>query len=267
MKENVEMIYTTEPYAHQRQALDVAWGQTCFAFFMEQGTGKSKIVVDEVTNMIERDMINCVVILAPNTVHANWAEQFELHGPKDYDKWCIQVYKSRTGKAAEKQEQLTRDIINSGKVLVFLMNIEALSHQSGTNYLHRILSARRATYLCIDESHKIKNNGAARTKTAIALGTLAKYRRILTGTEAEEGLINLYSQFRFLDWRIIGFRFITPFKGTFCIMGGYEGREIVAYRNQEVLAARIAPYVFNRRKVDCLDLPDKVYVTHHIEMT
>lgn len=259
--------FTTEPYQHQREALLASAGKPAFAFFMEQGTGKSKIVVDEVTNLIEQDEINCVVVLAPNQVHENWREQFVTHGPQDYDKWEIQVYKSVTGKRKEKQEALTRSIIASGKVLVFLMNIEALSHTSGVDYLTRILRARRKTYLCIDESHKIKNFGAKRTKMTITLGDLAKYRRILTGTEAEEGIINLFSQFKFLDWHIIGFKFITPFKGTYCIMGGYEMREIVGYRNQNVLAARIAPFVFNRRKKDCLDLPDKLYVTHKIEMT
>ena len=265
MLEKTELLYTTQPYQHQIEALQAAFDKPNFALFMEQGTGKSKIVVDEITNLIERGKINCVVILAPNQVHENWKEQFETHGPNDYDRWTIQVYRSKNN--AEKQEQLTRDIIASSKVLVLLMNIEALSTPKGFDYLYRVLRARRQAYLCIDESHKIKNHGAIRTKRAINLGPLAKYRRILTGTEAEEGLINLYSQFKFLDWHIIGFKFITPFKGFYCIMGGYENREIVGYRHQDMLAYRIAPHVFNRRKKDCLDLPDKVYVQHHIDMT
>jgi len=265
MLTETEFVYTTPPYQHQLDALAAAWDKPSFAFFMEQGTGKSKIVVDETVNMIERNTINCIVVLAPNGVHANWQEQFETHGPKDYGKWAIQVYRSKNN--AEKQEKLTRDIINSGKVLVFLMNIDALSHQSGIQYLGRILRARRMTYLCIDESHKIKNNSAKRTKVAIEMGKLAKYRRILTGTEAEEGIINLYSQFKFLDWSIIGFKYITPFKGFYCIMGGYENREIIGYRNKEMLALKIAPYIFNRRKKDCLDLPEKIYVSHHIDLT
>jgi SNF2 family DNA or RNA helicase len=265
MLEKTELIYTTQPYEHQIQALEACFGKTNFALFMEQGTGKSKVVVDETVNLIERGEINCIVILAPNQVHENWAEQFQLHGPKDYDRWIIQVYKSKNN--SERQEKLTRDIIGSGKVLVFLMNIEALSTDKGAQYLHRILLARKRTYFVIDESHKIKNNGAIRTKRAITLGTYAKYRRILTGTEAEEGLINLYSQFKFLDWHIIGFKFITPFKGFYCIMGGYEMREIIGYRHQDLLAFKIAPYVFNRRKKDCLDLPDKIYIEHHVEMT
>jgi len=50
-------------------------------------------------------------------------------------------------------------------------------------------------------------------------------------------------------------------------MGGYEFREIIGYQNKDILANRIAPYVYQKRKKDCLDLPDKVYVTHEIDMT
>jgi len=267
MRTTNELIYTTTPYEHQRDALETMWGNEAFALFCEQGTGKSKVIVDETVNLIERDLINCVVILAPNQVHENWKEQYELHGGAS-DKYVVQVYKSvSTPSARKKQEQLTRDIITGGKVLVFLMNIEALSHPSGQEYLKRILLARKRTYMCIDESHKIKSYSAKRTKIAIQLGMLAKYRRIATGTEAEEGIINLFTQLKFLDWTIVGHKFITSFKSMYCIMGGYEMREIVGYRNQEMLTARIAPYVFMKRKRECLDLPDKVYVTHHIEMT
>ncbi len=259
------LVYTTTPYQHQQEALEKAWGNTGFAYFLEQGTGKSKIVVDETVNLIERGLINCAIILAPNGVHENWVQQFETHGPKNYDKWFLQVFKSKN--KDEIQEKLTRDIINSGKVLVFLMNIESLSHKKGQDYLQRLLRARRHTYLCIDESHKVKTPGAARTKAVIKLGELAKYRRIATGTEAEEGIHNLFAQFKFLDWRIIGHKFYTSFKSMYCIMGGFENRQIVGFQNKEILAASIAPFAYNKRKRDCLDLPDKVYVKHRIAMT
>jgi SNF2 family DNA or RNA helicase len=101
----------------------------------------------------------------------------------------------------------------------------------------------------------------------IRLGMFAKYRRIATGTEAEEGIINLFTQFKFMDWTIIGHKYITSFKAMYCNMGGYENREIVSYRNQPMLTARIAPHIYQKRKKECLDLPDKVYVEHHIDMT
>ena len=265
MRTTNELIYTTTPYEHQREALELMWGCPTFALFCEMGTGKSKIVVDEITNLIERDLINLAVILAPNQVHENWVEQFETHGPKDYSKWAIQVYKSKNNE--KKQEALTRDLLASGKVLVFLMNIEALSTPKGQNYLHRLMKARRQSYLCVDESHKIKSWSALRTKHAIGAGTYARFRRIATGTEAQEGLEDLFAQFKFLDWQILGHKGITSFKGMYCRMGGFESRQIVGYQNQEMLALRIAPYTYQKRKLECLDLPEKVYVEHTIELT
>lgn len=260
-----EFIFTTKPYHHQEEALHRSWGQEGFALFLEQGTGKSKIIVDEVTNLIELGRINCVIVAAPNNVHINWKEQFETHGPPQ-PKWEIQIYKSELLNN-KKFEDETRRIIQSGKVLVFLVNIEALSAQKGFQYVTRILKARRKAYMVIDESHKIKNPSAIRTKNAILLGKMAAIRRIATGTEAQEGLENLYSQFKFLGGNILGFKSFTAFKSMFCNMGGFENRMIVSYRNEEVLARKIAPFTYNKRKHECLDLPDKVYQTFQIDMT
>lgn len=257
-----------ELYKHQKEALEASKDKEAFAFFMEAGTGKSAIIVHEVVDLVERDKINCAAILAPNLVHQNWAEQFEIHKPKNYNKFIVQVYKAQPNdKARLRQEEMTRQYIHSGRVLIFLMNIESLSSEYGINYLRRILKSRRATYLAADESHKLKTHSAKRTKAAIELGALAKYRRIATGTEAEEGIHNLYSQMKFLDWRITGYKFYTPFKNMFCISGGFENREIIGYQHQDFLARKIAPYIYQKRKAECLDLPDKLYVTHHIDLT
>ena len=262
-----EFIYTTEPYHHQQEGLEKMFGREAFALFCEMGTGKSKMIVDEIVNLIEMKEINCAIVLAPNGVHANWKEQFEIHAANN-NKIFIQVYKAQPTPAhRERQENVTRQIIQSGRVLILLVNIESLSYDYGTNYLLRVLRARRATYLVVDESHKIKTPGARRTKMVTKLGALAKYRRIATGTEAEEGIHNLFAQFRFLDWNIIGFKFYTPFKNMYCNMGGFEQREILSYKNQSLLAAKIAPYVYQKRKAECLDLPEKIYTVHHIDLT
>lgn len=258
------IIYNTLPYAHQAEALNTAWLKPAFAYFLEQGTGKSKIIVDEIVNLNEQGFINCAIIIAPNNVHVNWKNEFLKHWP-NYDHWGIQIWRSGTPKP--KMEAETRAILNSGKLLVFLMNIEAISSQNGQDYLKRILLARRRTYLAIDECHKIKSPGAKRTKTLISLAHLCRFRRIATGTEAQEGIENLYSQFRFLNPDIIGVKTYRAFVSMYCIMGGFENREIKSYQNQEILANKIAPYAYQKRKKDCLDLPDKVYVTHDIGLT
>lgn len=257
------MIYYTQPYQHQRDAVEQAFGRPEFAFFMEQGVGKSKIIIDEAVNLIEISKVNLILILSPNGLQTNWEEQFRFHAPGA--KVTIQIYKS--GTPPERQEKRTREILASDRVLVFLANIETLQTVYGSSYLYRLLRAKRNSYLVIDESHKIKSPKAIRTKRAIELSKLAKYRRIATGTEAEEGIHELYSQFAFLNPRIIGSKTYTAFKGMYCVMGGFQNSQILRYQNQEILADRIRPYVFSVRKKDCLDLPDQVYVPHFIEMT
>lgn len=259
------MILATKPFKHQLEALQNCYDKTYYGLFMEMGTGKSKIIIDETVNLIAEEKINCVLVIAPNGIHEMWAEQYGIHAPRGFSsRATIQIYRSKNG---TKQEAVTREIIESGKILVFLMNIEALSTDYGFAYAKRILMARRKTYFVIDESHKIKTPGALRTKRAIALGQAAKYRRIATGTEAEEGIQNLWSQMKFLDPSITGHRTFSSFRGMYCRMGGYENRQILGYQNQKDLAKNISPHVYQIRKKDCLDLPEQIYVTHHISMT
>jgi len=49
-------------------------------------------------------------------------------------------------------------------------------------------------------------------------------------------------------------------------MGGYEDRQIVAYRNVPELMGLIEPWSLRKEKEDCLDLPPKTYETRSIEM-
>jgi hypothetical protein len=38
--------FKTKPYEHQLSALEKSWDKDEFAYFMEMGTGKSKVLVD-----------------------------------------------------------------------------------------------------------------------------------------------------------------------------------------------------------------------------
>lgn len=264
------MQYTTEPYDHQREALERAYAKPEFAFFLEQGTGKSKIIVDEIVNLIDDDKIDIAVIIAPNQVHENWAEQFSLHGQEN--KYNILIFKSKLNydKLLKQANELW-----SEKPLIILINIDVFSTAKGLAFIYSILASKPSynLYLAVDESHKIKTPGAIRTKNILLLSKKADYRRIATGTEAQEGLEGLYSQMKFLNGNIIGINSFTAFRNMYCeVMNMETGRgqiyqKITGYRNQDRLAASIAPYVYQKRKADCLDLPDKVYITHYIQMT
>jgi len=61
--------FKTKPYAHQLKALEMSWNKEVFAYFMEMGTGKSKVLLDNVAMLFDKGKINSVLIVAPKGVY------------------------------------------------------------------------------------------------------------------------------------------------------------------------------------------------------
>ena len=119
----------------------------------------------------------------------------------------------------------------------------------------------------MDESSRIKHPGALRTKAILKFGQMASYRRILTGTPITKGAEDLYSQFRFLDPYILKHDSFYSFRARYCVMGGFESKQVVAYQNLSELTRNIEGHSFRVLKRDCLDLPDKIYQRHPVELS
>lgn len=124
----------------------------------------------------------------------------------------------------------------------------------------------------VHNSTKIRGYNSARTKTVIDLGQKAKYRRILSGLITPKSPMDLYSQFQFLNWRILGYRNFFSFRARYAItkrmsFGGRKFEQIVGYRNIEELQEKIAPYSYRVLKKDCLSLPEKIYLERAVELS
>lgn len=266
-----ELIYRTAPMNHQRVALERSFDQPYFAYLMEQGTGKSKIVVDRSANLFLQKKIEAVLILAPNGVHGNWVnEQFEEHFPEDR----CPVYKFifRSGnKTIAYMTRLNQLFMNPGKFLnVLCVNTESIASSATARdlclkFLHH---HGGKVLIALDESSMIKTPSAKTTKRVQDLGRKARYRVILTGTEITQGPLDLYAQFQFLYPGCLGAPNFATFKAHYSEWreriverGGAQQKfsELVRYKNLEQLKARVAAISFQIRKKDCLDLPDKVY--------
>ena len=46
--------FKTKPYAHQLDALEASWDKENFAYFMEMGTGKSKVLLDNAAILYDK---------------------------------------------------------------------------------------------------------------------------------------------------------------------------------------------------------------------
>ena len=64
--------FKTKPYQHQLDTLKESWDKENFAYFMEMGTGKSKVLIDNASMLYDKGLINGLLLIAPKGVYKNW---------------------------------------------------------------------------------------------------------------------------------------------------------------------------------------------------
>ena len=262
--------FKTKPYAHQLKALEMSWNKEVFAYFMEMGTGKSKVLLDNVAMLFDKGKINSVLIVAPKGVYKNWYDsEIPEHLPKHIDRNVV-LWKALITK--EQKSKLDSLFVQDfTKLQIFIMNVEALSTRKGLDFAHQFLNVRKALF-AIDESTTIKNPGAKRTKNILGLSKLGKYRRILTGSPVTKSPLDLYTQCCFLDPWLLGHQSYYSFRTRYALMRNmnFNGRSVnvvVGYQRLAELAESLKPFSYRVLKDDCLDLPPKTYMKRIIQLT
>ena len=173
--------FKTTPYDHQSVGLKQSWNREEYALFCEMGTGKSKILIDNIGVLFERDEITAAVIVAPKGVYKNWQRsELPIHMPDRIMEQCdIIAWTPDTTKKTFQQLQLA--LKKDGRFKILVINVEAFSSNRGTDFATKFVATHQCL-MAVDESTTIKNRTAKRTKNIIKVGSRAKYRRILTGS-------------------------------------------------------------------------------------
>lgn len=246
-----ELKFKLEPMKHQLDCFLRTKDELYHAYFMEMGTGKTKVTLDVAAHLFLQKKIDTLLVLAPNGVHEKWAyDEVPKHLSDQIERWSIAVRLADL--------RILANLPSAEKLSIVALNIESCSRDDAYKEIKRLLKNRHA--LCVvDESTRIKTPSAARTRRIWKIGNLCTYRRILTGSPTPQGQHDLYAQFRFLNPSIIGSETYTDFKVEYAIISPDYG-QVVGGKNRDSLMALINPHTFRARKEDCLDLPPKVYM-------
>ena len=261
--------FKTEPYAHQLSALEKSWDKKVYAYFMEMGTGKSKVLVDNMAMLYDKGKINGALIIAPKGVYRNWySQEIPNHLASHIDHKTV-LWTALTSKTKDKEYQQLFKVDLDLHILI--MNVEAFSTKKGLEFATRFLNCHNSL-VAVDESTTIKTPTAKRTKAILALGKLAKYRRILTGSPVTKSPLDLYTQCGFLDEELLGFGSYYSFRNRYAVMrnanfGGRRVQLIAGYQRLDELAKILKPFSDRVLKEDCLDLPEKTYIEREVELT
>ena len=263
--------YKTNPYDHQRKALEASWAEEYYALFMEMGTGKTKVAIDTMAVLYEAGKINAALIVAPKGVYDNWFKnEIPAHLPDRIERTLLRWTPAKT----KRMEIDLKDFIvgELNGIKIFVMNIEAFSTSRGTDAATAFLYQNPNNLVVVDESTTIKNRKAARTKNIVKLQEYSKYRRILTGSPITKSPMDLFSQCDFLKNKALGFNSYFAFQARYAniqqrTMGHRSFQQIVGYRRLDELSEKLDTFSDRVLKQDCLDLPEKVYVRREIEFT
>ena len=258
--------FKSKPFAHQAKALNKSWEREVFAYFMEMGTGKSKVLIDNIAMLYNAGKINGALIIAPKGVYKNWFDsEIPAHLP-DYIHKKIGLWRTKPN------DKDLKPLFETGAELhILIMNVEAFSTKKGLLFAQKFLYCHNSL-VGVDESTTIKNPSAKRTKNILSLARFCKYRRILTGSPVTKSPLDLYSQCEFLDPILLDHPSYYSFRARYAFMrsinvAGRQVNIVTGYRNLGELSEKISQFSDRVLKDDCLDLPPKTYTKRIIELS
>jgi SNF2 family DNA or RNA helicase len=256
--------YKTKPYEHQKNALNESAEKVQWAYFMEMGTGKTKVTIDNLAYLFFKRKITAALIIAPKSVYLNWENEIETHMPD--------VLKYKTYKWNIDKPKDFFALENFKDLKIFLINVEALSTKRGFEACRDYLIKNKLNFVALDESTTIKNRSAKRTKNILGLQKLSLVRRILTGSPITKSPLDLYTQCQFLSPELLGFSSYLAFRNRYAEMTDIpvgSGRYISVpkyYKRLQELEVKIKQFATRIRKDECLDLKPKVRQKRYIEL-
>ena len=261
--------FKKKPYAHQLTALERSWNKDTFAYFMEMGTGKTKVLIDNLAMLYDKGKVDGALIVAPKGVIGTWYNQeLPAHLPNHIENVTV-LWQSNINK--KQKEKLDLLYETDHRLHILIMNVEAFSTDKGKKYAASFLRCHKSM-AAIDESTTIKNPKAKRTKNILDIARLAPYRRIMTGSPVTRNPLDLYTQCEFLDPRHLDFSSYYAFRNRYAEMktmhvSGRSIQVVGGFRHLDELADSLKPFSYRVLKQDCLDLPDKIYMKREVQLT
>jgi len=242
---------TTDLLPYQADAVAKLLPSRVGALFMEMGTGKTRTAIELVK--IRHRKIDRVLWFCPVSLKETVRREIMKHTDCTAEDIC--VFRESTN-----ERNVNPD------TMWYVIGLESVSQSTKTALTTRHL-VTEDSFAIVDESTYIKGNRALRTQRLIAFCERCRYRMILTGTPMTQGVPDLFSQLYFLSPKILGYRSWYTFAKNHLEYHKTKKGMIVGAHNKELLAAKMAPYVFQVTKEECLHLPDKLYHYHYVSLS
>lgn len=230
------MILKTNLLPHQIPAVEKLQQIKVGALYMEMGTGKTRTALELIYRRLVVGKVNKVLWLCPCSVKTTIRKELQKHIDGDFSYFRI-----------EGIESLSSSIKLNCELLEYVKN--------------------NKVFLIVDESNLVKNHRAKRTINIERLAEHCQYKLILNGTPVSRCEKDLFSQWYILDWRILGYKSFWSFAANHLEYDERVPGKINRCLNTDYLVRKISPYTYQRKKSECLQLPEKTYSKKYFILT
>lgn len=228
-----------------------------FGLLFEMGCGKTLTAIAVMGAAYKMGKIRKVLIVAPTSVCAVWPKEFEDYAAFPF---TVRTMLGDKNKRLKELSDLQRFPYPHLKVAV--INYESTWRDG----IFEALEEYDADMIICDESQRIKTHDSEQSKAMHRLGDKARYKMILSGTPVQNEAVDIFSQYRFLDSTVFGQNFYT-FRNRYAVMGGFNKKQIVAYRDLDQLIQKEHSIAYRVTKDEALDLPEQTFENRCITMS
>lgn len=237
---DIPVPLTSIPMDHQTRAFGFCSMLTAAALFMDMGTGKTLVAIALAIHRAQQSgSVFRLFVACPKAVKPVWPREFSKHTDYPVSIGVDGPPPPLTGFGIE----------------LWVTNYDRVKREVSR------IKKWKPNMITLDESHRIKNRKAARTKAISSLKS--EFRLMLSGTPFGKCISEVWSQFHFLRPDLFGS--FTQFRENYLKMGGYMGYKVVGYKNQEEFSDKLHSIAFRVTKDECMDLPPLSYQRLYVE--
>jgi hypothetical protein len=237
--------FRVEPLDWQNDFYAKTNGKSVFALFADPGAGKTKAAIDKAFMRYAAGEIDGVIIIANKGVHSQWVKDaLPEHAPPDMP-WSAFCHDYQP-KTPWKQ----------GALNFMSINFDGAKGAKAQDIIRKFISFASRLMIIIDESQNIKNKSSGRWSACYEIRRKCHYAMIMSGTPIAKNLVDYWAQYFILDEDIIGDRYMSSFRSKYCVLGGYDNKQIVGYQNEVQLFRLTEPFTYRVSKAD-MKMPPK----------
>jgi SNF2 family DNA or RNA helicase len=214
-----------------------------YALLNRPGTGKTRTVIEAAAELYRQGEIDTVLAVVPPSVRTVWADPDPVLG--EVAKWAEHT---RTDTVVREYHARTARVLKDSHpegLLYLVTNPEFVRRAPRLDPLLDWLSERKPL-LVIEESWWMRSPMAAQTKALMKIRKFCRRVVALNGTPGEPS--DLFSMFHLFNPGILGVKSWYGFKYRYTQLGGWMGKEIVGYSEEQraEFARATAPYAVAR---------------------